>query len=295
MLREVLWAGSVLAIAVRSTSADVMSFESMTPLAAWHAEGLWNMAGLGSFNGQPVSETNQPSPEQRRLACDLELYPVPDQPLRAFLRVTNVVSTQGLSFFGTDGFIGSMSLTAIQCRLQTDLGESILVSSATAPHSNVGQVLQHGPCSDSTTTPMTETLGWTGVIEGDEFQLRCAVFPAYSMANWGSYCGGSSRIRGGGVFLLETSQAVLGRIDACSCAVHAVFGHAAQVFLAEAVECGCPSDFNGDGSTSAADLVYLFNAWGSVGAGTQEDLDGDGEVGPSDFAELLSAWGACGG
>jgi hypothetical protein len=59
----------VVVAAVERAASDTVDFAGQNPVAEWHAEGLWNMEGLGTFNGQPLSETNQPSTSQRRLAC----------------------------------------------------------------------------------------------------------------------------------------------------------------------------------------------------------------------------------
>jgi hypothetical protein len=51
----------------------------------------------------------------------------------------------------------------------------------------------------------------------------------------------------------------------------------------------CPTDFNNDGNTNAADLSILLGGWGGSGA----DLNGDNFVNAADLAILLSAWGFC--
>ena len=51
----------------------------------------------------------------------------------------------------------------------------------------------------------------------------------------------------------------------------------------------CPTDFNNDGNTNAADLSILLGGWGGSGA----DLNGDSFVNAADLAILLSAWGFC--
>ena len=50
-----------------------------------------------------------------------------------------------------------------------------------------------------------------------------------------------------------------------------------------------PSDLDGDGSVSAADLAILLGQWGGAGSA---DIDGSGSVGPQDLAILLGAWGS---
>lgn len=51
----------------------------------------------------------------------------------------------------------------------------------------------------------------------------------------------------------------------------------------------CPTDFDGNGSTDAADLGILLGAWGTAGG----DLTGDRTTDAADLAILLGAWGDC--
>lgn len=51
----------------------------------------------------------------------------------------------------------------------------------------------------------------------------------------------------------------------------------------------CPTDFNSNGVTDAADLSILLSGWSGSGA----DLNGNGNVDAADLAILLSAWGPC--
>lgn len=51
----------------------------------------------------------------------------------------------------------------------------------------------------------------------------------------------------------------------------------------------CPTDFDGDGVTGAADLAGLLGGWGGPGF----DLDSDGVAGASDLSILLGSWGNC--
>ncbi|MFZ9914777.1 MAG: hypothetical protein ACO3IB_05490 [Phycisphaerales bacterium] len=51
----------------------------------------------------------------------------------------------------------------------------------------------------------------------------------------------------------------------------------------------CPTDFNADGVTNAADLSVLLGAWNGAGG----DLNGDGTTNAADLSILLGGWGAC--
>ena len=65
-----------------------------------------------------------------------------------------------------------------------------------------------------------------------------------------------------------------------------------DIALTQDGTCGtaCPSDLDGDGFVSAADLSALLGNWGNSGTG---DIDGDGFVNAADLSLLLSAWGPC--
>ncbi|MFM7050748.1 MAG: hypothetical protein ACKOYN_01245 [Planctomycetota bacterium] len=51
----------------------------------------------------------------------------------------------------------------------------------------------------------------------------------------------------------------------------------------------CPSDLDGDGNVTAADLATLLGAWASPGG----DLNVDGTTTAADLSILLGAWGPC--
>ena len=58
------------------------------------------------------------------------------------------------------------------------------------------------------------------------------------------------------------------------------------------INCDCPSDLNGDGVVSSADLAVLLAQWGNYGQGSA-DMNGDFEVDAFDLALLLASWGPC--
>ncbi|MCA9291987.1 MAG: hypothetical protein KDA25_12715 [Phycisphaerales bacterium] len=55
----------------------------------------------------------------------------------------------------------------------------------------------------------------------------------------------------------------------------------------------CPTDLDGDGSTTAADLATMLAQWGACPNSCDADVDADGAVGPTDLAALLADWGEC--
>jgi hypothetical protein len=51
----------------------------------------------------------------------------------------------------------------------------------------------------------------------------------------------------------------------------------------------CPWDFDSDGDTDTADLLFLLGAWGTPNG----DVDGDGDTDTADLLGLLGHWGQC--
>ncbi|MEC9373261.1 MAG: dockerin type I domain-containing protein, partial [Planctomycetota bacterium] len=56
------------------------------------------------------------------------------------------------------------------------------------------------------------------------------------------------------------------------------------------LDLGCPTDFNNDGTTNAADLGILLGSWNGAGIA---DLNGDGTINAADLGILLGSWGDC--
>lgn len=57
-------------------------------------------------------------------------------------------------------------------------------------------------------------------------------------------------------------------------------------------ECGCRTDFDGDGTTGFHDLLPVLTTYG-MSPGFPEDVACDGEVGMDDIMAILAAWGPC--
>ena len=85
----------------RPGAASVVSPQAENRVAAFHVEGLYDMVGLGSWNNQPVSESNQPSPWIRRLAADVTCFRDSESDRALWVTVTNVVTTQGATWWGS--------------------------------------------------------------------------------------------------------------------------------------------------------------------------------------------------
>jgi len=65
-----------------------------------------------------------------------------------------------------------------------------------------------------------------------------------------------------------------------------------SICVSEALSlCGCPADFNGDGTVDGADLGLLLAEWGT--SNCPFDLNGADGVDGADLGILLAAWGPC--
>ncbi len=60
-------------------------------------------------------------------------------------------------------------------------------------------------------------------------------------------------------------------------------------YLPEA--CGCPADFDANGTVGVEDIIHLLGAFGCISGDCAADLDGDGITGTNDIVILLAAFG----
>jgi hypothetical protein len=178
-----------------STVADTIDFGTETAIATFRSEGLVTLDGLGSWNGQPVSETNMPSESQRRLSATFDLFADEASTQHVWLRVSGVVSTQGASWFG-GAFVNTI-LTSIDLDLRTS-SASVGILGGDFGNANPGQSLL-----GNETGSVTETIGW--VLSGD--RLRTESNYQYGFAEYASVTGAVIQ-EGGGLFRLALGRSV---------------------------------------------------------------------------------------
>jgi hypothetical protein len=94
-------------------------------------------------------------------------------------------------------------------------------------------------------------------------------------------------------FVTPTDQVQL-RFVASDYDPQALVEAAVDRFRLNVIECAlaCPADLNGDGLVNVADMLILFDNWGSC-SGCPADLNGDGLVNVADMLILFDAWGNC--
>src|SRR5262245_32825164 len=70
-------------------------------LGSYRSEGLLSLQGIGTWNGQPLTDTNRPTDEMRKLAATTNFYASPSATNVLFLQLTEVTTTQSSYWFGT--------------------------------------------------------------------------------------------------------------------------------------------------------------------------------------------------
>src|SRR5262245_7547891 len=78
---------------VTTASAATITFESHVLVAQIHTRGQYDDAGLGTWNGSPLSETNRPTFDEDQLSSDVNLYVNPALTNSLFVEVKNVQDT----------------------------------------------------------------------------------------------------------------------------------------------------------------------------------------------------------
>ena len=124
------------------------------------------------------------------------------------------------------------------------------------------------------------------------YQWRGSVFPGSGPADEVLIAGTTNTCEGGTGAGFVFYNALNGQYVNCTSQQidQTVYAPAFTIFGAPiGVAAPCPTDLNGDGVTSSADLTILLNGWGSA----SPDLNGDGVVTSADLTVLLNGWGAC--
>jgi hypothetical protein len=168
-------------------------------VGSYRSDGVYNLVGLGTWNGQPVSQTNRPTDFQAQLATTLNFYELAQNPNDLFLQVTGVVTTNGSYWSGLA--FNDVSLTGIQFSLPTPSKSSFGTPTFSGQYANLGQVQFTG--NGSMTVPLSDTPGYTLDALGNQtFFIHTVNGAENAFGTWG-YVYGATRIMGGGVFELN--------------------------------------------------------------------------------------------
>jgi hypothetical protein len=222
-----------IALASNGRADGVIVFDSATLLGSYQSDGLYNLNGLGTWNGQPIGPNNTPTDAQLELASTINFYTFPTDPNVLYVQVTGVVTTQ----FGYASGVAfdNITQTGIQFTLPSLGGGTLGTPALSLNFANSGQQLVFAP-PDYSSEPLATTPGF-GLIASGPNQLLIQTLSGSSdgfiNTGWGVY-GTESRIEGGGVFQLtfSTGTDVSQDIDFNNATVEAQYGSGSQYILA---------------------------------------------------------------
>jgi hypothetical protein len=189
-----------------ATAPEALPFTTSDLVASFRVDGVYNLVGLGTWNGQPVTDTNRPTDFQAQLAATLNFFVPGATPNALYIQVSDVITTNNSTWWGTA--FTNVTQTGVRFTLPSnvpDLASSATFSSAFANPSE--ELLVPGAaCSDMTVQPLSDTPGYTLDLTGDgAFLINTASDIAeYGFVNFYCVWGGpvATRIRNGGIFQL---------------------------------------------------------------------------------------------
>jgi len=214
---------------VSPTRLDVIQFDPSTLRSSLESTGLYNLVGLGTWNGQPVTLSNMPDYDNRLLVADINLYVLPSATNVLYVQVTNVLTTEGAYWSGTA--FDDVTQTGVRI---TFPDSSLLTSgvSLSGNFANPGEILADGTSGTEVDTPLSTTPGFalTAMNSGLAISTTNGANNGFTSLS-GIY--GATRIRGGGVFQLTFAQSVdLTQLDFNKLTVESEYGLANQYILA---------------------------------------------------------------
>jgi len=203
LLHTTLLAGAAALLGSAQTAArsDTIIFSGMPVLQSFHSDGLYNLVGLGTWNGSPVSNTNMPSDAQRDLQADINLFVQSDAANVLYVRLTNVSTTTGAWWMGT-AFV-DVTQTGIELSLPMSDGSTTPTPAFSSNFANPDETLASGSPNE-VDTPLTNTPGYTfSRIDRSTFLIQTVdnVNATDGFTSLGNITN-ATRIRGGGVFQL---------------------------------------------------------------------------------------------
>ena len=213
-----------------SVPATTITFDDYTPLLTVRTSGLFNLNGVDTWNGQPLSPTNMPNHDQRLLEATINFWANHNAPNVLFVQVTDVITTLNAFWFGTA--FNNVTQTGIQFSLPPSLRyDQILFSSGFA---NPGQVRAFGGSVESVEPLDTTPRYQFNNVDRNVFSIT-TVDDAQNGFTSLSNIHGASRIRGGGVFELTfDSSTNLFRRNFKHVIIESIYGSGNQYIGAQA-------------------------------------------------------------
>jgi len=267
--------GWSIAISVAALSgtvrADNLSFAPEMLRARSVMEGLLDISALQTWNGEPVSPTNQPSEYHRRLSVVCSIYESEALDGTHYVVISNVVTTQGAWWSGTI-FIHTL-MTGFSFSVPDANGLPIELEAVSFQHANIGQHL----LDSNGETPVDETAGfaWETTAAGEV--IRTVNGANYSFAEYG-YVNGIVITEGGGV--VEIAPVDPPAADWVSTVFHAEFGLGNQMLAATPCTVELPSllievDAKGGTYSTPTTMHHAACEWVAVSEADWIMLSGD--------------------
>jgi hypothetical protein len=202
----------ILATIGNIANADVLFFDgSYNKIATYAAKGSLVWDSSWTYSGQPTSATNYPSAQELELSSTVTLFTsTPSKTL--YIDVSDLVSTNFGYTLGAP-FV-DLTITGITLGGSFPFGKPFTYSGDYAASGEALQGTTSGLCSDSTTTPLTTTPGWTAVAGPGGVALQTVAGATDGLSRpWGCIYG-DYRIVSGAVFALNFDDASsIARLD----------------------------------------------------------------------------------
>lgn len=184
----------------------ISSFASSIPsgailVASYHSSGLYNLVGLETWNGSPVSPTNTPSDANREFDADINLFVDGASPNQLYIQLSNITTTLGAYWFGTA--FENVTETGVMVTFPSFDGPAVLDSS----YANVDEMLADGTSGTEVDSFLFDTPGYQLTSSGNSYSVTTMSGAEYGFSSlFGIY--GARRIHGGGVFRLDALPGV---------------------------------------------------------------------------------------
>jgi hypothetical protein len=223
--------GTCLETPVPRVSAQqiINQFDPSTLRLAVKSVGLYNLIGLGLWNGQPVSPTNTPSDDNRLLEADINLFVSASAVNILYVQVTNVVTTLGAFWSGTA--FDNVTQTGVRITFpdQSPFSQEVTFSGNFA---NPNEILADGTSGTEIAIPLSNTPGFAIAVTPPTLLIQTTNGANNGFTSLGGIYG-ATRIRGGGVFQLTFApSADLTKVDFSKVLVESEYGLANQFITA---------------------------------------------------------------
>jgi hypothetical protein len=192
---------------VHATYGSIIDPNGLTLVATVHTRGQYDNAQLGTWNGQPLSPTNQPTFDEDQLSADWSFYVDPASTNTLYILASNVLDTQYGFIFGSPFDLVALTGFEFSLPISHFSGNSSVAFSnqfAVAGEELLGPI--SGQSATLTSTPGWSLTGVSGPINQPSFDISTSsVDDAFTHF---SSVFGETRIFGGGVFQFSFDPSV---------------------------------------------------------------------------------------